>query len=126
MISLRTGPGPTPEHYHPTLFITTMPKRKRDGLAASNDSNLILQQKIFHGTKKLNHALKTAKGFERQKLAKRISKANSDHATAEGARLTEELSILKVEEAESRLESSDVLGRVWNCQKWLEHISTKL
>ena len=37
-----------------------------------------LEKKLAHGTKRLNQVLKTAKGFERQKLGKRIAIATKE------------------------------------------------
>lgn len=57
-----------------------------------------VEEKLVHGKKMLNRALKTAKGFEWQKLVKRIGNAKAEGADAEGevARLERELKGLKV------------------------------
>ncbi|KFY43177.1 hypothetical protein V494_02069 [Pseudogymnoascus sp. VKM F-4513 (FW-928)] len=56
-----------------------------------------VEEKLVHGKKMLNRALKTAKGFEWQKLVKRITnaKAEDGDTTAQVARLERELKVLK-------------------------------
>jgi hypothetical protein len=77
-----------------------MPKRKRNpyGEDASPEEKLELkkknvEKKLFHGRTLLHRALKTAKGFERQKLGKRM-KQKTD--VTETARLQREVDALKV------------------------------
>lgn len=57
-----------------------------------------VEEKLVHGKKMLNRALKTAKGFEWQKLVKRIghAKEKGEEGVAEVARLERELKVLKV------------------------------
>lgn len=57
-----------------------------------------VEEKLVHGKKMLNRALKTAKGFEWQKLVKRITnaKAEGEDSGAQVARLERELKVLKV------------------------------
>lgn len=57
-----------------------------------------VEEKLVHGKKMLNRALKTAKGFEWQKLVKRITnaKAEDGDSGAQVARLERELKMLKV------------------------------
>ncbi|KAI9712496.1 MAG: hypothetical protein M1812_006912 [Candelaria pacifica] len=95
-----------------------MPKRKRyapetaqhDGVRPSRSVELQRQQveaKIVHGIKLLNRALKTAKGFERQKLGKRRRGAEEKNDSVELVRLDAEIEALKILElpviAETRL-----------------------
>ncbi|KFY48557.1 hypothetical protein V495_01240 [Pseudogymnoascus sp. VKM F-4514 (FW-929)] len=57
-----------------------------------------VEEKLVHGKKMLNRALKTAKGFEWQKLVKRITNAKADGGEDSGAqvaRLERELKVLK-------------------------------
>lgn len=63
-----------------------------------------VEEKLVHGKKMLNRALKTAKGFEWQKLVKRITnaKAEDGDSGAQVARLERELKMLKV-------------GILWSC-----------
>jgi hypothetical protein len=57
-----------------------------------------VEEKLVHGKKMLNRALKTAKGFEWQKLVKRITNAKAEDGDTEAqvARLERELKVLKV------------------------------
>lgn len=58
-----------------------------------------VEEKLVHGKKMLNRALKTAKGFEWQKLVKRIghAKEKGEEGGAEVVvRLERELKVLKV------------------------------
>lgn len=82
-----------------------MPKRKRaasdDGDTQPKDRKLTLraarlEQKIEHGVVLLHRALKTARGFERQKLGRRqkTAKGNKDEKALE--RLAAEVEALKV------------------------------
>ncbi|KAI9682379.1 MAG: hypothetical protein M1817_000433 [Caeruleum heppii] len=83
-----------------------MPKRKRDHHAAhqrvtlsdrvSASRSVEVEKKLVHGKKRLNHALKLAKGFERQKLAKRIGKIRGTELEKEDVgRLEREVEVLK-------------------------------
>ena len=81
-----------------------MPKRKRSLIEqkevgptqAVDLKKRNLEKKLVHGRKLLNKALKTAKGFERQKLGKRIKLAAENNDEAESGRLQRELEALKV------------------------------
>lgn len=81
-----------------------MPKRKRSLIEQtevdpSQEVELRkrnLEKKLVHGRKLLNKALKTAKGFERQKLGKRIKLAAEKNDGEESGRLQRELEVLKV------------------------------
>jgi hypothetical protein len=81
-----------------------MPKRKRGhyGRAELDPTQELelkkgeLARKIVHGKKVLHRALKTAKGFERQKLGKRIKLATENQDGVEAGRLQRELDALKV------------------------------
>lgn len=84
-----------------------MLKRKREsnprapgggGAEAIGQRKGEVEEKLVHGKKMLNRALKTAKGFEWQKLVKRIgnAKAEGDDSGAQVARLERELKVLKV------------------------------
>ncbi len=81
-----------------------MPKRKREHHGADEiDSAQVvelkrkeLEKKLVHGRKLLHRALKTARGFERQKLGKRIKLATEKNDAAETGRLQRELDVLKV------------------------------
>ncbi|KFY08390.1 hypothetical protein V492_06255 [Pseudogymnoascus sp. VKM F-4246] len=83
-----------------------MLKRKRESYAkppgGGGDHATIqrrgeVEEKLVHGKKMLNRALKTAKGFEWQKLVKRITNAKAEDVdtTAQVARLERELKVLK-------------------------------
>ena len=82
----------------------SMPKRKRahHGREEVDPTQEIelkkgeLEKKLVHGRKVLNRALKTARGFERQKLGKRIKLATNSQDEAEARRLQRELDVLKV------------------------------
>lgn len=86
---------------------TNMPKRKRSDYEESNISNLDdrrlgaqiarLEQKIEHGCQLIHRALKTARGFERQKLGRRQKTARQANETAQLSRIEEEIQALKVE-----------------------------
>ncbi|KMU75406.1 hypothetical protein CISG_05041 [Coccidioides immitis RMSCC 3703] len=82
-----------------------MPKRKRE---ESNEAPAIdleaqrltiraarLEQKIEHGIQQIHRALKTARGFERQKLGRRQKHAQSKNENALLSRLSEEVQALK-------------------------------
>jgi hypothetical protein len=81
-----------------------MPKRKRslieqkevDPTQEVELRKRNLEKKLVHGRKLLNKALKTAKGFERQKLGKRIKLAVEKNDETESGRLQRELEVLKV------------------------------
>lgn len=81
-----------------------MPKRKRghygreelDPTKGLELKRLEFAKKFVHGKKVLHRALKTAKGFERQKLGKRIKLATEKQDRVEAGRLQRELDVLKV------------------------------
>ena len=87
-----------------------MPKRKRsqsetevvDGdLGPLPDRALVIQenqleQQIVIGKKALNKALKLAKGFERQKLGRRLKAARAEGDAAGVVRFHSEVEVLKV------------------------------
>jgi hypothetical protein len=81
-----------------------MPKRKRshyrrEKIDPTQEIELKkgeLEKKLVHGRKVLNRVLKTARGFERQKLGKRIKLATEEQDEAEARRLQRELDVLKV------------------------------
>lgn len=81
-----------------------MPKRKRgedgDGRPQPATSNTVLQkraeEKIFHGRKVVQRSLKVAKGFERQKLARRQKTATQEKKEEEIVRINNEIEALKV------------------------------
>ena len=83
-----------------------MPKRKRtegDGEVSAGSKGkktpiqvARLEHKIEHGVILLHRALKTARGFERQKLGRRQKTARSKKEDAQLARLGEEVTSLKV------------------------------
>lgn len=82
-----------------------MPKRKRNDRAGHGsragdngfDDRINKFGKRFeHGKKRLAHALKVAKRYERQRLLKRISRAKQNGRPAEFLRLEHELEALKV------------------------------
>ncbi|KZF21034.1 Bud-site selection protein [Xylona heveae TC161] len=82
-----------------------MPKRKHgDALGEGREVRLDrmiavrrkhAEEKIVHGIKLLNKALKTARGFERQKLGRRQKTAKSQKNEADLARLDAEIEALK-------------------------------
>lgn len=78
-----------------------MPKRKRDtndeprqARQAATDKRV--EEKLFHGRKLLQRALKLAKGFERQKLGRRHKTAAQKGEAEELTRLDAEILALKV------------------------------
>lgn len=77
----------------------TMPKRKRtdneDGGRGSKSRGHGVQEKLAQSTKLLHRALKTAKGFERQKLGKRLTLATKNQQPDEIARINREIDALK-------------------------------
>ncbi|ODH49514.1 hypothetical protein GX48_04301 [Paracoccidioides brasiliensis] len=82
-----------------------MPKRKRTEFEEANLSNsedgrlgvqiARLEQKIEHGSQLIHRALKTARGFERQKLGRRQKTAKQKNETAQLSRISEEIQALK-------------------------------
>lgn len=78
-----------------------MPKRKLSELNGSDDHKLSMMAvrlgvKFDHGVQMISKGLKTARGFERQKLSRREKTAKSqDNATAL-SKLVEEVNALKV------------------------------
>jgi hypothetical protein len=77
-----------------------MPKRKRE--TYDNDADRILsmrkadvQEKLTQSKKLLHRALKTAKGFDRQKLGKRLKLADKNTETENVARINREIEALK-------------------------------
>jgi hypothetical protein len=90
--------------------IDTMPKRKRtyeDKESFQNDSansprralevqKKQVEQHVTIGKKALNKALKLAKGFERQKLGRRLKEAKTKNDPADISRLECEIEVLKV------------------------------
>lgn len=81
-----------------------MPKRKRPyygrkGVDPAKELDLKkteIVKKLVHARKVLHRALKTARGFERQRLGKRIKLATAKQDVAETGRLQRELNVLKV------------------------------
>lgn len=85
-----------------------MPKRKRSDFVGDiqddrhstdgpiNARQYRVEQKINHGKKLLNRALKLAKGFERQKLGRRQKTASQKGDAAGLARIDAEIEALKV------------------------------
>jgi hypothetical protein len=78
-----------------------MPKRKRPGYehsskAASDSRKNDVQQTLVQSKKLLNRALKTAKGFERQKLGKRLKLATTNNQADAIARTNREIEACKV------------------------------
>jgi hypothetical protein len=70
---------------------TEEPEKQRLTLRAAR-----LEQKIEHGSLLLSRALKTARGFERQKLGRRQKQARSKNDRPQLARLEDEVQALKV------------------------------
>lgn len=66
-----------------------MPKRKRNYEPS-------LSEKLTQWHKELARGMKTAKGFERQRLSKRIREAQAQGAPDKAARLEREVAVLKV------------------------------
>lgn len=87
-----------------------MPKRKREdgdflspaggGVSVPGQPSKVLrkkaEEKIFHGRKLLQRALKVSKGFERQKLGRRQKQAAAGNSQADIARIEKEILVLKV------------------------------
>lgn len=55
-----------------------------------------LEQKLEHGCQLIFRALKTARGFERQKLGRRQKTSKQKNETAQLSRIGEEIQALKV------------------------------
>ncbi|KAK3678506.1 hypothetical protein LTR78_001803 [Recurvomyces mirabilis] len=79
-----------------------MPKRKRDNEDAVAPSGAVRSAKqqrvrhhIKHGTVKLGHAFKVAKGFERQKLGRRHKKAVAEKNEKDVHRIEAEVAAIK-------------------------------
>ncbi|KAI9844628.1 MAG: hypothetical protein M1837_005480 [Sclerophora amabilis] len=77
-----------------------MPKRKREQRfdqpgVATEQLNIEVGKRLVHGKKRLNQSLKTARAFERQKLAKRIRHAGEAQESEQVPRLERELEIVK-------------------------------
>jgi hypothetical protein len=97
-----------------------MPKRKRgpyrrEDLDPTQEFELKkteLTKKLVHSKKVLHRALKTAKGFEWQKLSKRIKLATEKQDGVEAGRLQRELDFLKVNYLQF-LEQKAMLIRGW-------------
>lgn len=78
-----------------------MVKRKRGVFEESGDRALLRQKKdvadrITQARKLLHRALKAAKGFERQRLGKRLTNARTQGNDGDVQRITKEIEILKV------------------------------
>lgn len=80
-----------------------MPKRKHSELSgedASDNFNRVKATRLGHkferGTQLLFRALKTSRGFERQKLGRRQKTAKSEKDTKTLERLEKEVHVLKV------------------------------
>jgi hypothetical protein len=77
-----------------------MPKRKRnayedDGSRISQVRKNEISEKLTQSKKLLHRALKTAKGFERQKLGKRLKNATEAGSNSDVARIQREIEALK-------------------------------
>lgn len=77
-----------------------MPKRKRDtsdheGSRAQSMRKKDVSEKLARSQKALHRALKTAKGFERQKLSKRLKHATAQRDEKNVARINREIDALK-------------------------------
>lgn len=90
-------------------------RRRSDGLAhnrrAPTSRTLItsgdaIEDRIKHGLKSLTRALKLAKGFERQKLGKRLKTASKSNDEALVKRLEAETQALKVSRVSKRGQGS--------------------
>lgn len=75
-----------------------MPKRKLSDLTNSSRTSQAerLAQTFGQGVQTLSRALKTARGFERQKLGRREQKAKTEKDNDMLARVGEEIGALKV------------------------------
>ncbi|KAJ5662123.1 uncharacterized protein N7477_009739 [Penicillium maclennaniae] len=77
-----------------------MPKRKLSELNGSDDRKLSMKAvrlgvKFDHGVQMISKGLKTARGFERQKLSRREKTAKSENNSAALSKLAEEVNALK-------------------------------
>lgn len=74
-----------------------MPKRKRNEQDDGEEDNGIseIREHLAQSKKLLHRALKTAKGFERQKLGKRIKAATTNYQDDAAARINREIEALK-------------------------------
>ncbi|KAE8453225.1 hypothetical protein EG329_011292 [Mollisiaceae sp. DMI_Dod_QoI] len=78
-----------------------MPKRKRSGNDEDSGDRIIrrrkqaVQDELTRSKKLLHRALKTAKGFERQKLGKRLKVATTNNVPEEVKRINNEIEALK-------------------------------
>ncbi|KAG0645765.1 bud22 [Hyphodiscus hymeniophilus] len=77
-----------------------MPKRKRGAYEEDGDRVQSMRkkdayEKLTQSKKLLHRALKTAKGFERQKLGKRLKNATASGSTDEATRINREIAALK-------------------------------
>lgn len=77
-----------------------MPKRKRDGaedeLATSDTAGRRLHAALVRGAAALAKQLRTARGFERQKLGRRQKTARTQGDDSQLARLEDEMRVVKV------------------------------
>jgi hypothetical protein len=78
-----------------------MPKRKLSELNGSDDRKLSMKAvrlgvKFDHGVQIISKGLKTARGFERQKLSRREKTAKSQDNSTALSKLVEEVNALKV------------------------------
>lgn len=78
-----------------------MPKRKLTELTSPDDRKLSMKairltHKFELGVQQISKALKTARGFERQKLSRREKTAHAEGNSATLSRLAEEVEALKV------------------------------
>jgi hypothetical protein len=114
-----------------------MPKRKREhhGVQERDTVQRLelkrseVEKKIVHGKKLLNRALKTAKNFERRKLARRLKLARDGKDEVEITKLQREYGILKVsaqDHVSVREELTWANGRVSNYQMQSIHICTRI
>jgi hypothetical protein len=77
-----------------------MPKRKRGASEGGGDRTFSRQKRdvediLTEGRKSLHKALKAAKGFERQRLGKRLTNARTQGKDGEVERINKEIEILK-------------------------------
>ena len=82
----------------PSIYNLAMPKRKRDQIDGiqKSEQGAIPEYLIERGTQTLRRALKLAKGFERQKLARRRKNSNGVDAGIQVTRIDSEIEALKV------------------------------
>ncbi|KAF2719230.1 Bud-site selection protein [Polychaeton citri CBS 116435] len=81
-----------------------MPKRKRDDSLADGSAPLSARQQraqhhLDQGVRKLAHAIKVAKGFERQKLGRRQKTAAAEKNVKDSERIETEIAALKTLDA---------------------------